>query len=164
MNRGQLLTAYARMSLIRAMEQRIAVLYQEEAVPGFVHTSVGQEALPWARSSTRGPTDMIISTHRGHGHVLARGLEPQRMLAELMGKETGACRGRGGSMHVADPALGIFGANGIVGAGLPIAVGAAHALKNRGAGQVVIAFFGTERWPQVPFTNHSTSPHGGNCP
>ncbi len=142
MNREQLLAAYARMSLIRAMEERIAALYREGVVPGFVHTSIGQEAVPVGTLFHARPDDVITSTHRGHGHVLAKGLEPRRMLAELMGKATGACRGRGGSMHVADPALGIFGANGIVGAGLPIAAGAAHALRARGAGQVVIAFFG----------------------
>ena len=142
MNREQLLAAYARMSLIRAMEERIAALYRDGVVPGFVHTSIGQEAVPVGTLFHARPDDVITSTHRGHGHVLAKGLEPQRMLAELMGKATGACRGRGGSMHVADPALGIFGANGIVGAGLPIAAGAAHALKARGAGQVVVAFFG----------------------
>jgi 2-oxoisovalerate dehydrogenase E1 component len=142
MNRDQLLAAYARMSLIRAMEERIAALYRDGAIPGFVHTSVGQEAVPVGALFHAQPGDVITSTHRGHGHVLAKGLEPRRMLAELMGRTTGACQGRGGSMHVADPALGIFGANGIVGAGLPIAVGAAHALARRGAGQVAIAFFG----------------------
>jgi len=141
-NREQLLAAYARMSMIRAMEERIAALYRDGVVPGFVHTSIGQEAVPVGTLFHARPGDVITSTHRGHGHVLAKGLEPRRMLAELMGKATGACRGRGGSMHVADPALGIFGANGIVGAGLPIAAGAAHALRARGAGQVVIAFFG----------------------
>jgi 2-oxoisovalerate dehydrogenase E1 component len=141
-NREELLAAYARMSLIRAMEERIAALYRDGVVPGFVHTSIGQEAVPVGTLFHTRPDDVITSTHRGHGHVLAKGLQPRRMLAELMGKATGACRGRGGSMHVADPALGIFGANGIVGAGLPIAAGAAHALQARGAGQVVVAFFG----------------------
>ena len=142
MNRDQLLAAYGRMSLIRAMEERISTLYRDGLVPGFVHTSIGQEAVPVGALLHTRPGDVITSTHRGHGHVLAKGLEPRRMLAELMGKSTGACRGRGGSMHVADPALGIFGANGIVGAGLPIAAGAAHALRARGAGEVAIAFFG----------------------
>jgi 2-oxoisovalerate dehydrogenase E1 component len=141
-NRGELLDAYARMALIRVMEERISALYQAGEIPGFVHTSIGQEAVPVGALFHARPDDVITSTHRGHGHVLAKGLEPRRMLAELMGRSGGACRGRGGSMHVADPALGIFGANGIVGAGLPIAVGAAHALQARGAGQVVIAFFG----------------------
>jgi 2-oxoisovalerate dehydrogenase E1 component len=141
-NTGELLDAYARMRLIRAMEERIVALYQAGDVPGFVHTSIGQEAVPVGTLFYARPDDVITSTHRGHGHVLAKGLEPRRMLAELMGRSAGACRGRGGSMHVADPALGIFGANGVVGAGLPIAVGAAHALRARAAGQLVIAFFG----------------------
>jgi 2-oxoisovalerate dehydrogenase E1 component len=141
-NTDQLLAAYATMTLIRQLEDRVAVLYRDGDVPGFVHTSVGQEAVAVGALLHAWPDDVITSTHRGHGHVLAKGLSPRRMLAELMGRETGACHGRGGSMHVADPALGIFGANGIVGAGLPIAVGAAHALQRRGAGQVAIAFFG----------------------
>ena len=142
MNADQLLAAYAKMTLIRQLEDRVAVLYRDGDVPGFVHTSVGQEAVAVGALLHARPDDVITSTHRGHGHVLAKGLSPRRMLAELMGREDGACHGRGGSMHVADPAIGIFGANGIVGAGLPIAVGAAHALRRRGAGQVAIAFFG----------------------
>ncbi|MDX6434252.1 MAG: 2-oxoisovalerate dehydrogenase component [Streptosporangiaceae bacterium] len=142
MDRTQLLDAYRRMAVIRRMEERISILYRDGLVPGFVHTSVGQEACAVGALFHARPDDVITSTHRGHGHVLAKGLEPRRMLAELMGKETGSCRGRGGSMHVADPSIGIFGANGIVGAGLPIAVGAAHALAARGEGAVVVAFFG----------------------
>jgi 2-oxoisovalerate dehydrogenase E1 component len=142
MDREQLLDAYERMALIRRMEERISVLYRDGLVPGFVHTSVGQEACPVGALFHARATDVITSTHRGHGHVLAKGLSPRRMLAELMGKQTGSCRGRGGSMHVADPSIGIFGANGIVGAGLPIAVGAAHAESRRGDGNVVVAFFG----------------------
>ncbi|MBV9794653.1 MAG: 2-oxoisovalerate dehydrogenase [Actinobacteria bacterium] len=142
MNAAELLAAYEQMALIRAMEERITELYRDGVIPGFVHTSIGQEAVAVGTLFHTRPDDVITSTHRGHGHVLAKGLEPGRMLAELMGRRDGACRGRGGSMHVADPALGIFGANGIVGAGLPIAAGAAHALKARGAGQVAVAFFG----------------------
>jgi len=142
MNQHELMTAYRRMLLIRRMEERIAVLYADGAIPGFVHTSVGQEAVPVGALFRARTEDVITSTHRGHGHVLAKGLDPRGMFAELMGKETGTCRGRGGSMHVADPTLGIFGANGIVGAGLPIATGAAHALRRRGGGSVAIAFFG----------------------
>jgi 2-oxoisovalerate dehydrogenase E1 component len=141
-NRDDLLTAYRRMLLIRLMEERIAVLYSAGAIPGFVHLSVGQEAVAVGTLFQARSDDVITSTHRGHGHVLAKGLDPDGMFAELMGKETGTCRGRGGSMHVADPALGILGANGIVGAGLPIAVGAAHALRMRGSGALAIAFFG----------------------
>jgi 2-oxoisovalerate dehydrogenase E1 component len=142
MDRTQLLDAYRRMAVIRRMEERISVLYRDGLIPGFVHTSVGQEACAVGALFHARPDDVITSTHRGHGHVLAKGLDPRRMLAELMGKETGSCRGRGGSMHVADPSIGIFGANGIVGAGLPIAVGAAHALAGRGEGSAVVAFFG----------------------
>jgi 2-oxoisovalerate dehydrogenase E1 component len=139
---GELLEAYRRMTVIRLMEERISTLYRDGVVPGFVHASVGQEACAVGALFHVRPTDVITSTHRGHGHVLAKGLDPNGMLAELMGKETGSCRGRGGSMHVADPSIGIFGANGIVGAGLPIATGAAHAFTARGEDGVVVAFFG----------------------
>ena len=142
MNDDDLLAAYERMCLVRHLEVRVAKLYAEGAVPGFVHTSVGQEACAVGALWHARTDDAITSTHRGHGHVVAKGLAPRRMLAELMGKEAGACRGRGGSMHVADPALGILGANGIVGAGLPIAVGAAQARRLAGGGGVAIAFFG----------------------
>jgi 2-oxoisovalerate dehydrogenase E1 component len=142
MDRVQLLDAYGRMAVIRRMEERIAVLYRDGQIPGFVHTSVGQEACAVGALFHARRADVITSTHRGHGHVLAKGLEPRAMLAELMGKQSGACRGRGGSMHVADPSIGVFGANGIVGAGLPIAVGAAHAFASRGTDELVVAFFG----------------------
>ncbi|KAA1394313.1 alpha-ketoacid dehydrogenase subunit alpha/beta [Aeromicrobium ginsengisoli] len=142
MDSDELLHAYGRMSVIRRMEERISTLYAQDAIPGFVHTSIGQEACAVGALFHARVDDIITSTHRGHGHVLAKGLEPRRVLAELMGKETGACRGRGGSMHVADPSLGIFGANGIVGAGLPIAVGAAHAQRAKAAGDAVVSFFG----------------------
>lgn len=142
MDRGPLLDAYRQMSVIRQMEERISMLYRDGDVPGFVHTSLGQEACAVGALFHARRSDIITSTHRGHGHVLAKGLEPRRMLAELMGKETGSCRGRGGSMHVADPSIGIFGANGIVGAGIPIAVGAGLAARKAGDGTVAIAFFG----------------------
>lgn len=142
MDRAALLDAYRQMAVIRQMEERISVLYRDGDVPGFVHTSLGQEACAVGALYHARQSDVITSTHRGHGHVLAKGLEPRRMLAELMGKETGSCRGRGGSMHVADPSIGIFGANGIVGAGLPIALGAAHAMTVRSSDDVVVAFFG----------------------
>lgn len=142
MDTDELADAYRRMCIIRRMEERVSVLYAQDVIPGFVHTSIGQEACAVGALIHARDTDVITSTHRGHGHVLAKGLEPRKMLAELMGKETGACRGRGGSMHVADPELGIFGANGIVGAGIPIAVGAAHAARVRGDGDAVICFFG----------------------
>jgi 2-oxoisovalerate dehydrogenase E1 component len=141
-NRDELLEAYRRMLTIRLMEERIATLYAQGGIPGFVHTSVGQEAVAVGALFRARAGDVITSTHRGHGHVLAKGLDPAGMFAELMGRATGTCAGRGGSMHVADPGLGIFGANGIVGAGLPIAVGAAYALRGRGHGDLAVAFFG----------------------
>ena len=131
-----------RMLLIRGFEERVAALYRDGEVPGFVHLSTGQEASAVGACWALGPADVITSTHRGHGHCLAKGLDPAGMFAELMGKDQGTNRGRGGSMHIADPTLGIFGANGIVAAGLPIAAGAATAAQLRGDGGVTVAFFG----------------------
>lgn len=142
MDTDDLLSAYGQMVTIRRLEERIATLYAGDAIPGFVHTSLGQEACAVGALFHARMSDVITSTHRGHGHVVAKGLEPRRVLAELMGKQAGSNRGRGGSMHVADPNLGILGANGIVGAGLPIGVGAAYALRSRGDGDVVVCFFG----------------------
>ncbi|WP_410051095.1 pyruvate dehydrogenase complex E1 component subunit beta [Acidiferrimicrobium sp. IK] len=133
---------YRRMLVIRGFETRVSTLYRDGEVPGFVHLSIGQEASAVAACWHLGPDDAITSTHRGHGHCLAKGLDPLGMFAELMGKAEGTNRGRGGSMHIADPRLGIFGANGIVAAGLPIAVGAATAGQLRRDGSVVVAFFG----------------------
>lgn len=133
---------HRRMLVIRGFEERVAALYRDGEVPGFVHLSIGQEAAAVGACWPLRPSDVITSTHRGHGHCLAKGLDPLRMFAELMGKEGGSNRGRGGSMHVADPAIGIFGANGVVGAGLPIAAGAALAAQLRGSDDVTVAFFG----------------------
>ncbi|MHB1776072.1 MAG: alpha-ketoacid dehydrogenase subunit alpha/beta [Acidimicrobiales bacterium] len=133
---------HRRMLLVRGFEQRVAALYRDGEVPGFVHLSIGQEAAAVGACWPLRPTDVITSTHRGHGHCLAKGLDPLGMFAELMARDGGTNRGRGGSMHIADPALGIFGANGIVAAGLPIAVGAATAAQLRADGAVAVAFFG----------------------
>ena len=122
---ADLVEMYRRMLVIRGFEERVATLYRDGEVPGFVHLSTGQEAAAVGACWPLGPTDVITSTHRGHGHCLAKGLEPLGMFAELMGRDEGTNRGRGGSMHIADPRLGILGANGIVAAGVPIAVGAA---------------------------------------
>ncbi|HEY7137635.1 MAG TPA: dehydrogenase E1 component subunit alpha/beta [Acidimicrobiia bacterium] len=130
------------MLLIRGFEQRVAALYRDGEVPGFVHLSIGQEAAAVGACRPLRADDVITSTHRGHGHCLAKGLDPRGMFAELMAREDGTNRGRGGSMHIADPGLGVFGANGIVGAGLPIAVGAAAAARQRGDDRVAVAFFG----------------------
>jgi 2-oxoisovalerate dehydrogenase E1 component len=138
----ELLELHRRMLVIRGFEQRVATLYRAGEVPGFVHLSVGQEASAVGACAPLRPADVITSTHRGHGHCLAKGLEPLAMFAELMARDGGTNRGRGGSMHIADPTQGIFGANGIVAAGLPIAVGAATAAHLRGDGSVAVAFFG----------------------
>jgi 2-oxoisovalerate dehydrogenase E1 component len=139
---ASLLEMYRQMRLIRAFEQRASVMYRDSEIPGFLHLSTGQEATAVGACAPLGEGDVVTSTHRGHGHCIAKGLDITAMFAELMGKETGVCQGRGGSMHIADPRRGIFGANGIVGAGLPIAVGAATAAQLRGNGAVVVAFFG----------------------
>jgi 2-oxoisovalerate dehydrogenase E1 component len=133
---------YRRMLTIRGFEERVAILYRDGEVPGFVHLSIGQEASAVGACWPLRADDVITSTHRGHGHCLAKGLDPLGMFAELMAKDGGTNRGRGGSMHIADPRLGIFGANGIVAAGLPIADGAALAAQLRGNDSVAVAFFG----------------------
>jgi len=137
-----LLEMHRRMLVIRGFETRVSVLYRDGEVPGFVHLSIGQEASAVGACWPLRTTDVITSTHRGHGHCLAKGLDPVGMFAELMAKDEGTNRGRGGSMHIADPTIGIFGANGIVGAGVPIAVGAAAASQLRHDDGVAVAFFG----------------------
>lgn len=133
---------YREMLRIRLFEERAAALYAQGIIPGFLHLSVGQEAVPVGTCFALDPGDVITSTHRGHGHVLAKGIDMRGAFAELFGRASGSCHGRGGSMHIADPELGIFGANGIVGAGVPIAVGAATAATLRADGRVAVAFFG----------------------
>ena len=137
-----LLEAYRRMTLIRVFEERVSELYRNSEVPGFVHLSIGQEATAVGACWPLAVTDVITSNHRGHGHCLAKGLAPEPMMAELLARVTGTNQGLGGSMHIADPDLGIFGANGIVAAGVPIAGGAALAAKLRGQHGVVVSFFG----------------------
>ena len=130
------------MTLIRVFEDRVSELYRNGEVPGFVHLSIGQEASAVGACWPLAVTDVITSNHRGHGHCLAKGLAPEPMMAELLARVTGTNKGLGGSMHIADPDLGIFGANGIVAAGVPIAGGAALAAKLRGQAGVVVSFFG----------------------
>ncbi len=139
---AELVEMYRRMLVIRGFETRVSALYRDSEVPGFVHLSIGQEASAVGACWPLRSTDVITSTHRGHGHCLAKGLEPLGMFAELMAKDAGTNRGRGGSMHIADPTIGIFGANGIVAAGVPIAVGAAAAADFAGDGSLAVAFFG----------------------
>jgi 2-oxoisovalerate dehydrogenase E1 component len=138
----QAVEMYRRMRRIREFETRTSDLYKAGEVPGFVHLSIGQEATAVGACWHLRSDDIVTSTHRGHGHCLAKGLSASEMMAELMGRESGTCHGRGGSMHIADPNQGIFGANGIVGAGLPISVGAGTAAQLRKARGIVVSFFG----------------------
>jgi 2-oxoisovalerate dehydrogenase E1 component len=137
-----LLELHRRMNRVRRFEEATSRLYRDSEIPGFVHVSIGQEATSVGATWPLRPTDLIVTTHRGHGHCLAKGADMYGMFAELMGRVTGTCVGRGGSMHIAEYELGVLGANGIVGAGLPIAVGAAAALRQQDRDDVVVAFFG----------------------
>jgi len=130
------------MCTIRAFEERVTELYRASAIPGFIHTSLGQEAVAVGVCGALLDADTIATTHRGHGHCLAKGADVEAAMAELFGKVTGLCRGKGGSMHIADPRLGIIGANAIVGASIPIAVGAALSSVALGRALVSVAFFG----------------------
>ena len=133
---------YRRMRRLRRFEMRAAELVGDGEIMGPVHEYIGEEAVAVGVCAALRADDVITSTHRGHGHILAKGGAPDRMYAELLGRESGYNRGRGGSMHIADFALGIFGANGIVGAGAPMACGAAHAFRIRGEDGVAVPFFG----------------------
>jgi 2-oxoisovalerate dehydrogenase E1 component len=138
----ELLELHRRMLVVRRFEERASALYRDGEVPGFVHLSSGQEASSVGSCWPLRRTDGIVSNHRGHGHCLAKGADLLGMFAELMGRRTGTCGGLGGSMHIADVGIGVYGANGIVGAGLPIACGVAAAFQQRGTDDVVVAFFG----------------------
>ena len=133
---------YSRMMAIRLFEEQVNELYTRAIMPGLAHLYIGEEAVAVGICETLNPDDYITSTHRGHGHCLAKGAAPDRMFAELLGKEAGYCRGKGGSMHIADPASGNLGANAIVGGSAGIAAGAAFSAKYRGTKQVAVCFFG----------------------
>ena len=133
---------HRRMVRIRLFEEAAGRLAEAAKLPGFLHLYVGEEAVAAGGCAALNDDDHITSTHRGHGHLVAKGGDLNRMMAELMGKSTGYCKGKGGSMHISDLSLGMLGANGIVGAGSPIAVGAAFANRYRKKGQVAVAFFG----------------------
>lgn len=137
-----LLDLLERMVLIRRFEERAAELRQAGLVPGFLHPSIGQEAVAVGTCAALGPQDVITSTHRGHGHLLARGADPARMYAELFARRDGYNRAKGGSLHMIDTELGFLGANGIVGGGIPLAAGAALQLKRGGGDAVAVSFFG----------------------
>jgi acetoin:2,6-dichlorophenolindophenol oxidoreductase subunit alpha len=138
----QLLALYETMFKIRRFEEKASDLFADSLIPGFVHLYLGQEAVAAGVCSLLTPKDFITSTHRGHGHVISKGADVKLMMAELFGKKDGYCKGKGGSMHIADIDKGILGANGIVGGGQPIATGAALACKKKKTGGVAICFFG----------------------
>lgn len=131
-----------QMQTIRAFETRIESLFKAGELPGFVHSCAGQEAIAVGVCSRLTRADYITSTHRGHGHAIAKGIALDAIFAELYGKQAGTCRGRGGSMHVADFSIGMLGANGIVGGGFGIAVGAAFAIRYHQRPEVAVCFFG----------------------
>jgi pyruvate dehydrogenase E1 component alpha subunit len=138
----QLREALRRMYLIRRFEEGAEESYMRGLIHGTMHLSIGQEASAVGATMALRKTDYITSTHRGHGHCIGKGADPKLMFAEFFGKEEGYCRGRGGSMHIADVESGNLGANGIVGGGLPIAVGAALAIKKQKRDDVAMCFFG----------------------
>ena len=133
---------YASMYRIRRFEEEVFEFYKRGLMPGLAHLYIGEEAIAVGACEAIRQDDFISSTHRGHGHLLARGAEPKLMMAEILGKQTGYCHGKGGSMHIMDMKRGILGANGIVGGGIPIATGAAYSCRFRGTDQVVLCFFG----------------------
>jgi pyruvate dehydrogenase E1 component alpha subunit len=142
MEREQALRVYRRLLLIRRFEEQVNELYRGAKMPGLAHLYIGEEAVAVGVCEALRRDDYITSTHRGHGHCLAKGAAPDRMYAELLGKEAGYCRGKGGSMHIADHENGNLGANAIVGGSAGIATGAALSAKMRGTDQVAVCFFG----------------------
>lgn len=138
----KLLWMYCTMFTIRRFEEELAKVFAQGMIPGFVHLYLGEEAIATGVCACLRPDDFMTSNHRGHGHMIAKGGDTRLMMAELYGRSTGYCKGRGGSMHVADLNLGNLGANGIVGAGIPIAAGAGLSARLRNTDQVVACFFG----------------------
>jgi TPP-dependent pyruvate/acetoin dehydrogenase alpha subunit len=141
-NKELLLEMYHRMRRIRRFEETAEELYHRGTVVGLLHLYIGEEAVATGACLALNDDDYITSTHRGHGHLLAKGGDAKRLLAELCGRVTGYCRGKGGSMHAADLSLGVLGANGVVGGGFGIATGAALSAQKRESGRVVVCFFG----------------------
>lgn len=141
-SKEELLRLYRIMLTIRRFEERVVVDYQSGAIPGIVHSYIGQEAVATGVCTNLRPDDRIISNHRGHGHCIAKGADLNRMMAEIYGKKTGYCKGKGGSMHIADFKIGMLGANGIVAGGLPISAGAALAAQLEGGDKLAVVFFG----------------------
>src|SRR5580700_9187970 len=137
-----ILRMYRRMQMIRLFEEQVNELYMRALMPGLAHLYVGEEAVAVGICEALRADDYITSTHRGHGHCVAKGASPDRMFAELLGKEAGYCKGKGGSMHIADPQTGNLGDNAIVAGSAGIATGAAFSAKRLGNGRVAVCFFG----------------------
>ncbi|MGL4495498.1 MAG: thiamine pyrophosphate-dependent dehydrogenase E1 component subunit alpha [Beijerinckiaceae bacterium] len=150
-NHAHLLDLYRAMRRIRVFEEIALAAHRAGEFNGYLHASIGQEAVPSGVCANLRRDDRVTSTHRGHGHGLAKGADVDAMMAELYGRATGACGGKGGSMHIADFSVGMLGANGIVAGGLPIAVGAAQGLKLLGSDAVVACFFGDGAANRGPF-------------
>src|SRR5271169_3073218 len=141
-NNEKLVRFFRQMVAIRLFEERVNDLYTRALMPGLAHLYIGEEAIAVGVCEALRRTDYITSTHRGHGHCLAKGASPDRMFAELLGKEAGYCKGKGGSMHIADPDTGNLGTNAIVAGSTGIATGAAFSAKRLKTGQVAVCFFG----------------------
>ena len=147
----QLLQLYAGMLRVRLFEERVRELFANGRIPGFLHTSVGQEAVAVGVCAALRPDDYVLSTHRGHGHLVAKGGSLRGLMAELYGKASGICHGKGGTMHIADASVGYLGANGVLAAGCVLAPGVGLSIKHRKSGQVVVTFFGDGAANRGPF-------------
>jgi TPP-dependent pyruvate/acetoin dehydrogenase alpha subunit len=146
-----LLAMYAGMLRVRLFEERVRELFAGGRIPGFLHTSVGQEAIAVGAAAALHPDDYVLSTHRGHGHLVAKGGSLRGLMAELYGKASGICHGKGGTMHIADVSVGYLGANGVLASGCVVAPGVGLSIKRRGSGQVVLTFFGDGAANRGPF-------------
>ena len=142
MNKEKFMDIYNRMVMIRKFEEKAGTIFSQGQLAGFLHLYIGEEAVGAGVCAALNDDDYIVSTHRGHGHLIAKGGDVNKIMAELFGKSTGYCKGKGGSMHVADFSKGMLGACGIVGGGIPIAVGAAVTIKRKHTNQVAVTFFG----------------------
>jgi acetoin:2,6-dichlorophenolindophenol oxidoreductase subunit alpha len=146
-----LVQLYAGMVRVRLFEERVRELFAGGRIPGFLHTSVGQEATAVGAAAALRGDDYVLSTHRGHGHLVAKGGSMRALMAELYGKVTGVCHGKGGTMHIADVSVGYLGANGVLAAGCVLAPGVGLSIKHRNSGQVVLTFFGDGAANRGPF-------------
>ena len=142
---------YASMLRVRGFEERARELFVNGRIPGFLHTSVGQEAVAVGVAAALRPDDYVLSTHRGHGHLIAKGGSLRGLMAELYGKANGVCHGKGGTMHIADVSVGYLGANGVLASGCVVAPGVGLSIKQRRSGQVVVTFFGDGAANRGPF-------------